>query len=61
MGSIARMDPKPPQHVGTCPGLTPQPISQNRVFQVDRPEPPLIQGGKDFQNADRKSLVCHKY
>ena len=30
-----------PQNVGTCPGPRIQPLAQNRVFQVERGEPPL--------------------
>ena len=39
MGSIARMDPKPPS---SFPGHHPQPIGQNRVFKIERPEPPPL-------------------
>ena len=37
MGSIARMNPKHPKVVGTCPGHHPRPIGQNRVFEITRP------------------------
>ena len=40
MGSIARMDPKYPQIVGTCPGLPIQLLARNHFFQSDRPEIP---------------------
>ena len=30
-----------PKVVGTCPGHHPQPIGRNRVFEIERPEPPL--------------------
>ena len=43
MGSIARIDPKPPLscwYMSSRPGHHPQPnIGQNRVFEIERPEP----------------------
>ena len=44
MGSIARMEPKPPQVVGHCPLArpSPQPIGQNRVHKIERPDPPPL-------------------
>ena len=41
MGSIARMGPNHPKVVDTCPSHQPQPIGRNRVFEIERPEPPL--------------------
>ena len=38
MGSIARMDTKPPSR---CPGHRPRPIAQNLLLiKSERPEPP---------------------
>ena len=31
-----------PKIVGTCPGHHPQPIGRNRVFEIERPEPPPL-------------------
>ena len=39
MGSIARMDPKPPYNCWYMSRPSPQPIGQNRVFEIERPEP----------------------
>ena len=41
MGSIARMDPKPPSSCWYMPRPSPQPIGQNRVFEIERPKPSL--------------------
>ena len=30
-----------PEVVGTYPGHHPQPIGRNRVFEIERPDPPL--------------------
>ena len=30
-----------PKVIGTCPGDHPQPIGRNRVFEIERPQPPL--------------------
>ena len=55
MGSIACMDPKPPSSCWTCtnivhcPGHYSQPIGQNRVFTVEKLEPPLIGLNATFQ------------
>ena len=41
MSSIVRMVQNHPEVVGSCPGHHPQPIGQNRVFEIERPEPSL--------------------
>ena len=40
MSSIARMAPKPSSSCGYMSRKSPQPIAQNRVFKIERPEPP---------------------
>ena len=42
MGSIARMDPKPPSSFGYMPRPSLQPIAQNRVFKSEMPAPPPL-------------------
>ena len=39
MGSIARMDPKPPSSCWYMSRPSPQPKGQNRVFKFERPDP----------------------
>ena len=41
MGSIARMDQKPPSSCWYMSKPSPQPIGQNRVFKLEMPGPPL--------------------
>ena len=41
MGSIVRMDPKPSWSCWYMSRPSPQPISRNRVFEIERREPPL--------------------
>ena len=42
MGSIARMDPKPPSGCWYMSRSSPQPIRQSRGFKFERHGPPLM-------------------
>ena len=42
-----------PKVVGTCPGHHPQPIGRNRVFEIERPEPPLKGRYSKFQLSEK--------
>ena len=47
-----------PKVVGTCPGHHPQPKCRNRVFEIERPEPPLIGGISNRAMYEFSVLFC---
>ena len=64
MGSIARMDPKLPPKCRDMSWPRIQPLAQNRVFQVEKGEPPLKQHSILWRNhiikTKSKRTITHK-